>query len=142
MRSFSWAWTPFLAIAIAAVANASMIVRATAAHPDPTPGLRSGSGGSDAGVAARVAFARTGARLGWEAVDGGVRLRVSGEDLRDLSVACERPADAAMDRHAGWLRAAEPLDIPLPAAGRWTLRLTGFDAHGRPIEHLEEILLP
>jgi hypothetical protein len=142
MKAFSWSWAPIWAIGCAAIANAVMISVSLSARPEVVPIAPSPSGGADASVAARRRFERSGARLAVDRREGGVRLTLLGGSLRDVAIACERPSDARLDQRADWRDPALPLNLSLPAAGRWSVRLKALDSGGQAVEQVAEIMLP
>lgn len=139
---FSWSSIWFWVIGCAVVANMAMVAVAVSSRPEAVSVARSSPGGGDAHVEACQRFAYSGAGLICEPLHDGVRLKLGGAGLHNISIVCERPADARLDRRVAWTAPVAPLDIKLPTHGRWSVRLTAVDAAGALVEHVEEVMLP
>lgn len=135
MIRISWGWAPFIAVGMAAMANAGLIIAVTRVRPQAVtdrPYLESFD--QDELAAARARFQAYGLRL--LTSTGGDRLSVSLDPataLESVVVTCYRPADRSLDREIPWTTPSQPLAISLPADGRWQLRLRGA-LHGHPVQ--------
>ena len=131
MIRISWAWTPVIAIGMAAIANAGIIIAGLRVRPqavEDRPWLA--SVGFDARKAAETRFLASGRRLRAEPESGGVRFRIEGLALSDTRLELYRPDDRALDHVVLWPDTSRPLSLALPRAGLWRVRLTGTAADG------------
>lgn len=134
MIRISWAWTPVIAIGMAAIANAGIIIAGLRVRPEAVedrPWLASVA--FDARKAAEARFAAGGMRLTAEAADGGIRMRIEAPALVDARLAFYRPDERGLDHVVAWPDPTQPLTLALPRAGMWRVRFTATATDG-PVE--------
>lgn len=128
-RSFNpWMWLPVMVIGVAAVSNLALILVARRTHVtkvEEHPWLAAER--IDRDKVELQAFAARGLRFAVEGHGLHVTCRLAGPAgapaPSPLRLHCYRASDAGLDRTVDWTDPQQPLEMELPVAGRWELRL-------------------
>lgn len=120
---WSWAWTPFLVIGAAAIANTVMIVTSTRVRPQQVAAnAYLDSKSFDASKAAHAHFVEQGLDLAVTVGPGSATFTLSGRDTNTaivpLTIRAYRPDNAALDASAVWTDPTIPISVTLQP-GRW-----------------------
>lgn len=138
---WNWAWTPFVFIGTAAIANAVMIVTSTRVRPQhvsANPFVESQRFDED--HAAEGRFRDQGLDIAARIAPGQVTLTLSGPQPDDLRIAAYRPSDAALDQRLVWADPGQNLILPLQA-GLWRLTVSGETVDG-PVRMSRMLTIP
>lgn len=125
---WSWAWTPFVVIGAAAIANTVMIVTSTRVRPQQVAAnAYLDSKSYDALKAAQARFIEQGLGLTVSIHLGSATLALTGTTVSTttgpLTIRAYRADDAALDASAWWNDPTQPITVHL-APGRWRLDIT------------------
>lgn len=138
---WNWAWTPFIVIGTAAIANAVMITTSTRVRPQhvsANPYVESQRFDEDHAAEAR--FRDQGLAIATRTAPGQVTLILNGPRPDDLRIAAYRPSDAALDRRLAWPDPDQSLTVPLQP-GLWRLTLSGETLDG-PVRMSRMLTVP
>jgi len=121
---WSWAWTPFVVIGAAAIANTVMIVTSTRVRPQQVAAnAYLDSKSFDALKAAQGRFVAQGLDLAVTVGPGSATLALTGPLAVPLTIRAYRPDNAALDATAPWNDPTQPITVQL-APGRWRLDIS------------------
>lgn len=126
---WSWAWTPFVVIGAAAIANTVMIVTSTRVRPQQVAAnAYLDSKSFDARKAAQARFVEQGFDLTVSIHPGSATLTLTGAAVSTadntksdpLTIRAYRADDASLDASVLWSDPTKPITVQL-APGRWRL---------------------